>query len=660
MQPQRKFWVMDYETIVNCFVAVFSAYDSEEQHVFVVNRDKNDMPAFLEFLKQNQASKDWHFGYNNLSFDAQITEYIMQNAGYFTGRSAEEITTTIYQYAQHVIGKTDRKEFLDYPEYKLSIPCVDIFKLNHWDSNAKRTSLKWVQFSMDWNNVEEMPHHHYEPVRDDDTLQKVVSYCINDVASTKQIFLLKNAKGEQIMASQINLRAELSATYNLTLYSASEPRISKEMFLHFLGEKLNRDKRDIKNMRTERSHVTVRDIILPYVCFSTPEFTSVHNWFKSLVVDTAILDETEESQKSKGPKHRVIFKEVPTDYGLGGLHGCAASGIYTAAKGKKILSADVTSFYPNLAIKNRWAPAHIPKDDFCELYEWFFEERKKYPKSSPLNYLFKIILNSTYGLSKNKYSFLYDPEFTFRITINGQLLLTMLYEMIATRIPGAQPLMQNTDGLEFLIDEQYEELFYQICKEWEAMTQLQLETVEYKKMIIGDVNNYIAIDTSGKTKCKGRFEFEELPLHKNKSMLIIPKAWYAYFVHGIDPAEFLQANRNIYDYCAGAKLRGDWYFMKHSIENTSFIKEKLQKLVRYYISNQGCKIIKCNPDGREIQLESGRSLQTIFNRHENKPWSEYNVNEQFYLDKIYEEIKKIEKSSPVLPRKEQHIQLTFF
>lgn len=660
MQPQRKFWVMDYETIVNCFVAVFSAYDSEEQHVFVVNRDTNDMPAFLEFLKHNQANKDWHFGYNNLSFDAQITEYITQNADYFANRSAEEITSTIYQYAQHIIEKTDRKEFLDYPEYKLSIPCVDIYKLNHWDSNAKRTSLKWVQFSMDWNNVEEMPHHHNEPVNDNYTLQKVVSYCINDVASTKQIFLLKNAKGEQIMASQINLRAELSSTYNLTLYSASEPRISKEMFLHFLSEKLNRDKRDIKNMRTTRSHVTVRDIILPYVSFSTPEFISVYNWFKSLVVDTKILDETEETQKSKGPKHRVRFKGVPTDYGLGGLHGCAASGIYTAGAGKKILSADVTSFYPNLAIKNRWSPAHIPQNDFCQLYEWFFEERKKYPKSSPLNYLFKIILNSTYGLSKNKYSFLYDPEFTFRITINGQLLLTMLYEMIATRIPGAQPLMQNTDGLEFMIDEQYEELFYQICKEWEAMTQLQLETVEYQKMIIGDVNNYIAIDTSGKTKCKGRFEFEELPLHKNKSMLIIPKAWYAYFVHGTDPAEFLQANRNVYDYCAGAKLRGDWYFTKRSLEEGSFIEERLQKLVRYYISNTGCKIIKCNPDGREIQLESGRSLQTIFNKHENKSWSEYNINEQFYLDKIYDEIKKIEKSSSVLPYKEQQVQLTLF
>jgi hypothetical protein len=192
------------------------------------------------------------------------------------------------------------------------------------------------------------------------------------------------------------------------------------------------------------------------------------------------------------------------------------------------------------------------------------------------------------------------------------------------------------------------------------MTKLQLETVEYQKMIIGDVNNYIAIDTSGKTKCKGRFEFEELPLHKNKSMLIIPKAWYAYFVHGTDPVEFLKANRNIYDYCAGAKLKGDWYFIKRSMEEGFFVEEKLQKLVRYYISNKGCKIIKCNPDGREIQLESGKSLQTIFNKHEEKSWSEHNVNEAFYLEKIYEEIRKIEKLSSVLPRDQQYIQLTFF
>jgi len=660
MEQQRKFWIYDYETIVNCFVAVFTDYSSDEQHTFVVNRDRNDMPALIAFLLEHQANRHWHMGYNNLAFDAQITEYILANQDFFYSLNADEITGVIYGYAQRVISKSDRGEFLDYPEFKLTIPCLDIFKLNHWDSNAKRTSLKWVQFSMDWFNVEEMPHPHNLPVLDDATLDLVVRYCINDVHSTRQIFLMRNAKGEQIMASQINLRAELSQQYGLSLYSASEPRISKEMFLHFLSEKLGMDKKSLKDLRTVRPHVTIRDIMLPYIKFDTPEFQGVFNWFKGLIVDTAILDDSEEKQKKDGPKYRMMHKGVPTDYGLGGLHGCAASGIYTAGAGKKIMSADVTSFYPNLVIRNEWSPAQLPKREFCELYEWFFEERKKYPKSSPLNYLFKIILNSTYGLSKSRFSFLYDPELTFRITVNGQLLLSMLYEMLSTRIPGAQPLMQNTDGLEFLIDEEHEELFYQICKEWEEMTTLQLETVEYSKMIIGDVNNYIAVYTDGKTKCKGRFEFEELPLHKNKSMLIVPKAWYAYFVKGIDPVEFLAQNRDIKDYLIGAKLRGNWYFEERGVKDGVYVQNKLQKLVRYYVSQKGVKIIKCNPDGREIQLESGTHLQTIFNRLEEKSWEEYDLDEKFYLDKIYSEIKKIEKTSEVLPFHQQDNQLSLF
>jgi hypothetical protein len=652
---------MDYETIVNCFVAVFTDYTSDERRVFVINRGRNEFDEFVNFLQESRECGDWHLGYNNLQFDAQISEYVLQYHEHIKHafEDADEITNCIYRYAQEVINKSSRGEFLDYPEFRLTIPCVDIFKLNHWDSNAKRASLKWIQFSMDWENVEEMPHPHYEPVVDDGTLDDVVNYCINDVDSTKSIFNYKNAKGEKVMASQINLRSELSKTYGLKLYSASEPRISKEIFLHFLSDKLRKDKKVIRDMRTYRSEVPIRHIILPTVKFDTPEFITMHNWFKELVVDTKILDSSEEELKKKGPKHRMMHKDVPTDYALGGIHGCIASGIYEATEGKKIMSADVTSFYPNLAIRNGWAPSHIPQKDFCELYEWFFEERKKYPKSSPLNYLFKIVLNSTYGLSKSKYSFLYDPELTFRITVNGQLLLSMLYEMISTRIPGAIPLMQNTDGLEFLIDEKYEEEYFKICKEWEEITNLQLEVDEYKKMIIGDVNNYIAVYKNGKTKCKGRFEFEELALHKNKSALIVPKAWYAYFVDGVDPVDFLEKNKNIYDYCIGSKIKGDWYFVERGVRKGEFFENKLQKLVRYFVSNSGVKIIKCNPDGRKIQLVSGKYLQTIFNKFENKPFEDYDLNIKFYLKRIRDEIEKIESTSKVLPKNDS-LQLTLF
>ena len=28
-----------------------------------------------------------------------------------------------------------------------------LFKLHHWDNPAKRSSLKWIQYSMDWQNI---------------------------------------------------------------------------------------------------------------------------------------------------------------------------------------------------------------------------------------------------------------------------------------------------------------------------------------------------------------------------------------------------------------------------------------------------------------------------------------------------------------------------
>ena len=38
---------------------------------------------------------------------------------------------------------------------------------------------------------------------------------------------------------------------------------------------------------------------------------------------------------------------------LGGVHGAASKGVYEATDDMVIMSSDVTSFYPNLAIKNQ-------------------------------------------------------------------------------------------------------------------------------------------------------------------------------------------------------------------------------------------------------------------------------------------------------------------
>lgn len=630
---------MDYETMANCFVACFEDYKTEETKTFIINESQNDFSELLKFLEENKKYKERHISFNGLGFDSQITEFILRNKGMLNWMFAKEICTVIYTKAQEIITKQDTGEFNEFSEKDLSIQQIDLFKLNHWDNPAKRSSLKWIQYSMDWDNIQEMPIHHATIINTKEQLDLIVSYCKNDVNSTKRIM--------ELSKDQINLRAQLTKQYGINLYNASEPRIAKELFLHFLSEKTGIKKYDLRQLRTKRSAINIKDIILPYVKFKTPVFQDLLDNFNHVVVDP--------NNTKGGFKYSINYKGVKTDFGLGGVHGARESGIYESNDEMIIMTSDVTSFYPNLAIRNGWAPAHLPKKEFLEQYEWFFNERKVIPKKDSRNYVYKIILNSTYGLSNDKNSFLYDPEFTMKITMNGQLTLMMLYEMLAEGIPDSIPLMQNTDGLEMMIPVGSKDKYLAICAEWEKLTNLQLEHDEYKKIILADVNNYIAVNKAGKYKCKGRFEFDDLALHKNKSFLIIPKAIFNYFVNDIPPERFLMENRNIFDYCAGVKIKGDWQFVETCVVDGELTQIPLQKTIRYYISNKGCKIVKVNKrDKREIQLESGRWLTTDFSKSVQLPWDDYDINEAYYLDKIYREIYNI------VPKVSNQLKLNLF
>jgi len=624
---ERTHWVMDWETLSNCFIGCFEDVKSEHREVFICHKSKNDILELVTFLERNITLEEWHISFNGLAFDSQITEHILRNKEQLLEQDGETIARFIYQKAQATIQRSNGGEFAEFGSRDLHIRQIDVFKLNHWDNAAKRSSLKWIQYTMDWKNIKDMPIPHYTEVTEGQ-IASIVGYCINDVRSTKQIMSL--SKG------QIELRKALTMEYGIDLFSASEPRIAKELFLHFLSKQTGIKKYDLRQMRTKREQIVVKDIILPYISFETATFQHLLKKFQDVIIHTG--------ETKGGFKYSVQYKGVKTDYGLGGIHGARASRVYNATEDMVIMTSDVTSFYPNLAIRNRWAPAHLPQEEFCTQYEWFFDERKVIPKKDPKNYVYKIILNSTYGLSNDENSFLYDPEFTMRITINGQLSLTMLYEMICEGIPGAIPLMQNTDGLETMIPRDMVDKYMEICKIWEKMTNLQLEHDTYSKLVLGDVNNYIAVTEDGKSKCKGRFEYADLALHKNKSFLVIPKALHAYFVEGIQPEDYLKSNRNIFDYCGGKKIKGDWKYVERSIVNGVYREKELQHTLRYYVCNTGSKIMKINnSDGREINIEAGKWLQQIYINHiDDMDFDEYEINYKYYLENIKKEIEGLE------------------
>lgn len=648
-------WIMDYETLSNCFVAVFKHYKTNEKKVFVIHDLIDNFSDLLKFLDQNIKNKEWHISFNGLAFDAQITNYILDNEHKWMTYTASEIAVAIYSYAQSCIDNSKQNKFQEYPQWKMHIQQLDVFKLNHWDNKGKKSSLKWIQFSMDWDNLLDMPIEHTKHIDKHEQINTIIDYCINDVESTAAIY--------NRSISQIKLRKELSKNYNVNLFSASEPRISKEIFMYYMRSKMKITKYDFKKLRTNRTSIDCRNIILPYIKFKTEKFNNLLHKLKKTKLDPESL---------KGQfNFNVDYKNVKTYFGLGGVHG-ACKNIYKSDDEYIIMSSDVISFYPNLVIRNQWSPQHFPKELFCPQYEWFFDERVKIPKSNPMNYVLKIILNSTFGLSNDATSFFYDPELCMRITINGQLTLMMLYERIMEEIPGAISIMHNTDGIEIKIPRVYEEKYLEICSDWEKITKLFLEHDKYSQMIVGDVNNYIAIQEAknvditkwrqirnsnphyifsvkgskfqySSVKLKGRFNFHNLELHKNKSKLVVAKGVYEYFINNILPNDYIKTNTNILDYCIAQKSKGDWQQIKR-VSNKGVIKEiPIQKINRYYISNKGCKIVKIHKyDNREIQLESGKWKQTIFNKISIKnKFEDYNVNIKYYIKAIENEIDNI-------------------
>lgn len=645
-------WVHDYETLSNCFCGVFTHYKTEETKIFRVDRFKNDIKKFIKFLESNIKNKEWHISFNGLAFDSQITEYILENKIYFQSLEGEDLAIKIYQYAQLVIKKSNNNEWSDYAPWKLQIKQIDVYKLNHWDNAAKRSSLKWIQYSTDWYNLQDMPIEHTKEITTEEEIKDIIEYCINDVKSTKHILYLSK--------KEINLRNKLSKEYKIDLYNASEPKISKELFLDFIARETKKPKNYFKYKKTLRDIIIVKNIILEYIDFKIDKFKKIHESFKELIIDP---------KKTKGAiKLNIIEENLKIDFGLGGIHGATKSGIYKKTENTIIMSSDVKSYYPNLAIRNKWSPEHLPKHIFCKLYEWFYDERLKIPKSDIRNYIYKIILNATYGLSNDYNSFLYDPLFTMRITINGQLSLLMLYEKIIIKIPSAKLIMINTDGLEIIIPKDKKEEYLKICKEWENMTDLVLEHSTYQKIILGDVNNYIAVHDfeeitkedylnkkefdvvkkidnkyfKADTKCKGRFAFEDIPLHKNKSNLASRKAIFKFFLLNTPPEKTITNNTNIFDFCIGKKIKGDWYFESRFIKNSELINKKEQKTLRYFISKNGTKLIKVHKhDERETQLEAGHWLTTIFNKYEKKNMKDYNIDYSYYIKAVYNEVYNI-------------------
>lgn len=646
-------WIWDEETFPNIFTFCAVYGNGKGIRVFEISDRKNEIEELIEFCRKVKKAKHSLVGFNSLGFDYPVLHHIIEN--YRIGNKLDAFE--IYEYAMKVIDSHKGEGFgIKVKEDEMWIPQIDLFKIHHFDNKARATSLKMLEFNMRSDNIEDLPF----PIGTyltDEQKDVLVTYNKHDVMQTWKFLTFSK--------EHLDLRNELGQKFKMNCTNYNDTKIGKELFIQSLekaapGCCYQQGKYGRKIKQTKRDKIVIKDCLFNYIEFERPEFKAIHEWFKQQVItetkgvfadipeyklgDVAKYAEMVTKRKkigdTKNPPDRVTVnkllgentsgwvEEKPltspkghvsyywcyriaetlnvlvngfrVDFGLGGVHG-AKQGIIKTTDTHILRTLDVASYYPNMAIANEIYPAHLGKT-FCKVYKGLYEERKKQPKGSAANGALKLALNGSYGETNNEFSPLYDPMYTMSITIGGQLSLCMLIEKLVDNC-GAELVMCNTDGFEYLCPVDMVEQADKLVKQWEELTGLQMEGDTYQTMWIANVNNYIALYTNGKVKLKGAYEhfrekygddhYKYHGWHKNQSALVIPMAVEHELLGRGKAEDYIRSHQNHWDFMLRTKVDRSSRLVLTLEDGTEMLQ---QNICRYYpCTFGGGKLVKIMP-----------------------------------------------------------------
>lgn len=578
-------WIYDIETYVNVFTIAFEHAEAPIKLCFEISDWRNESAALRDFLDELIHRRSRLIGFNNLGFDYPILHTFL--------KMGTSDAITLYKKAQAIIQSQDNEDRWSHqvkPTDRM-IPQIDLFKIHHFDNKARATSLKVLEFNMRSDSIQDLPFKIGSRLTQDD-VGILKQYNQHDVSQTKVFYTHS--------LDMISFREKLSTLYQRDFMNHNDTKIGKDYFTMKLEEAgipcydYSNDGR--KPRQTLRPVIHLKDAILPWIEFEQPEFTRVLNWLKQQSIT-----------ETKGVFNDLVARVAGFDFvfGLGGIHGSVESVVHDSSEQEIIVDLDVSSYYPNLAISNRFYPAHLGAE-FCVIYKNLYEQRKNYPKGSAENAMLKLALNGVYGDSNNKFSVFYDPLFTMSVTLNGQLLLCVLAENLI-RIKDLRLIQINTDGITVRLPRTEMAHLQEVRQGWERLTGLQLEEAFYKHMMIANVNNYIAVYESGKVKRKGAYEYS-LGWHQNAGGLVIPKVAEKVLVEGAPIRETVENWPEIMDFMLRTKVPRSGYLQWGD--------EQVQNISRYYVAKGGKPLNKWLPllakkpdQWRKIGMESGWDVQ---------------------------------------------------
>lgn len=476
-------------------------------------------------------------GYNNYFYDDYMLTAMLIN------KNQQELK----ELNDHIIS--GKKPHLKISPHLKSLDCFQ-------QIDVSRPSLKYIQANMGINIHESTISFDIDRPLTESEKELTESYCLNDIRTTIQIFEMRS----QYFESKENLVKMIdnkqAIRWNTTTISANIINPSNNITRWDSTRFGNR-------LYDDRTFLDYFDNII------TPEMQSL--WDGTL------------SSKKKTVQTEDYNNKI--EWGKGGLHGITKQ---KKKHFKNVAHYDVASMYPNIMrILNVFG-------NNTQIYNKIVDERLEAKKSgdSQKAETLKLVVNSAYGLTNNKYSSLYNPKAALSITIFGQLVIHELAQMLSQY---SDIIQVNTDGV--IIAPHNQKGIDFVCNEWQTIFDMKLDSKNIKHLFQRDINNYFIVTDSDKMSFKGEVKrYAKNFYFGNNSLRIVDVGIVDYLLYGTTPIETV----------TNAINEGNTILFQNILKTgptyIGTIKEDgtlLQKVNRCFVTLEGEMVYKLHNNGKK-------------------------------------------------------------
>lgn len=550
--------VFDMEVFPDWWCMVYTNPDNMSE-LKVLTSETSDYKKILQEL----IVKRCLIGFNIKGYDLRILNGIMHSCDPYR----------LYELSKAIVETNDESDPFNNYTFWNKFNFSDLY--DDW----KFGSLKEFESNIGMSIKESDVSFDKEHLTEEDKAE-VIKYCKHDVEATIKLL--------QYRREYIDAKKMLSQMFGIPLHTALKSTNAKLCAL-VLEATPKKRALDTKFVIPER--------VSQYLHENLPE--NVLSLFEYL---------NDDSKEVNLFDNKIVF-------GIGGIHSVYSENIVTKADNQSsLINIDVTSYYPNLMMNFGYLSRNIAKPEkYKEIYDMRVSLKKQMKDEEKLNGKsdkwktlkaqqegLKLILNTTYGATKNKYNALYDEYQASSLCYLGQLLLAALANKIYNKV-GAIIIQTNTDGILVKILNDKIDKLKEVVSEWENLTGFTMEYDYIKMFFQRDVNNYIEVTDNPKKpyKLKGKWTNQAEESVANLNAPITHEAILYYYTEGKPIEDTINECNDIFKFCFTAKTGYTYNKTYHYIDNEPHLCNKINRVVATTNTHYGTiKKYKVCEDGK--------------------------------------------------------------